>query len=220
MNQRARLYAAGAAGILAFVLAQTFQEIAYALWIPASHGPADDLRIMLLTVDRVRALAILATILGLLVPYAALAIDRFRGAPLSSVLGLIFVAMFVVAEVLPRSIELFVFARGGASVDQWVQFQQIEHGWYFVIMSAYLLASIAFAVATWRGEGRWHWLAPAAFVLNALRLVGRLASTFAGQTWLDALNGAAYYPVVLVVNGALFAWFVLEAANSRTPSPP
>jgi hypothetical protein len=220
MNQRTRLFVAGAAGILAFVLAQTFQEIAYAFWIPASHGPADDLRIMLLAVDRVRAFAILATIVGLLVPYAALAIDRFRIAPLASVLGLVFVAMFVIAETLPRSIELFVFARGGASPDQWVVVQAIEHGWYFVIMIAYLLASVAFAVATWRGVGRWSWLAPGAFALNALRLVGRLASTFAGQTWLDALNGAAYYPVVLVVNGALFAWFVLEAVNSRTPSPP
>jgi hypothetical protein len=220
MNQRARIYAAGAAGILAFILAQTFQELAYALWIPASRGAADDLRIMLLPIDRARALAILLTIIGLLVPYTALAIDRFKRAPLASVLGLIFIAVFVIAEIFPRSIELFVFARPGASLDHWIVVQEIEHGWFFVTLSAYFLASVAFAVATWRDTMRWHWLAPAAFTLNGVRLIGRMASMFAGQSWLDPLNGAAYYPVVLVVNAALFAWFVLQAVSSPTPSPP
>jgi hypothetical protein len=205
-------YRAGAAGILAFVLAQTFQELAYAFWIPASHGPADDLRIMHLPVDQLRAFLILATIIGLLIPYTALAINRFHKAPMASVLGLIGATVFVVAEALPRSIELFAIT----NVDQLVMVQQIEHGWFFVTLTSYLLASVAWTVATWNDEPMWHWLAPAAFIINALRLTGRIASGFAGQTWLDALNGRAYYPAVLVVNGCLVAWFILQAMASRT----
>jgi len=155
---------------------------------------------------------ILATIVGLLIPYTALAINRFRVAPMTSVLGLIGVTVFVIAEAFPRSIDLFAVD----SVDRLATVRQIEHGWFFVTMTSYLLASIAWAVATWRDEARWHWLAPAAFAINALRLTGRIASTFAGQTWLDALNDQAYYPAVLVVNGLLFAWFVLQA-RATTP---
>lgn len=36
-----------------------------------------------------------------------------------------------------------------------------------------------------------------------------------GQTWLASLNDSAYYPAVLVVNGLLLAWFILEAKRSR-----
>jgi hypothetical protein len=89
--------------------------------------------------------------------------------------------------------------------------QQIEHGWFFVTMSSYLLGSVAFAVATWRNDTPWRWLAPAGFLLNALRLTGRIASTFGGQTWLASLNDSAYYPAVVVVNTLLLAWFILEA---------
>ncbi len=211
LGETSRRYATGAAGILAFILAQTFQELAYRFWIPVSHGPSDDFRIMQLPVDKIRAALILATIIGLLLPYTALAINRFRSAPMSSVLGLIGVVVFVVAEAFPRSIELFAVT----SVDRLVTVQQIEHGWFFVTLTSYLLASIAWAVATWRDEARWHWLAPTAFGLNALRLVGRIASTFGGSTRLEALNDQAYYPAVLIINGLLFAWFVLQARRDR-----
>jgi hypothetical protein len=210
-DDEARRYTAGAGGLLAFILAQTFQELAYRFWIPASHGPADDLRIIQLPIDRIRALLILATIVGLLIPYVALAINRFRAAPMASMLGLIGIVVFVIAEAFPRSIDLFV----ATDVDRYTMRLAIEHGWFFVTMISYLLASVAWAVATWRDEPRWHWLAPGAFALNALRLVGRIASTFGGLTWLDALNAQAYYPAVLVVNGMLVAWFVLQARAAR-----
>jgi hypothetical protein len=169
------MYTAGAVGILAFVVAQTFQEFAHWPWIPY---------------------AILGTIIWLLVPYTALAITRFRETPMAAVLGLIFFTIFVISEWVARSV------------------QQVDPGWHFLTMSSFLLASIAFAVATWRDREPWHWLAPAAFALNALRLTGRIASTFGGVTWLEALNDSAYYPFVLAVNGPLLAWFVLKARSS------
>jgi len=170
------MYTAGAVGILAFLVAQTFQEFAHWAWIP---------------------FAILATIIWLLVPYTALAITRFQQTPMAAVLGLICFIVFVLSEWVARNVH------------------DIDPGWHFVTMSSFLLASIAFAVATWRDTERWHWLAPAAFALNALRLSGRIASTFGGVTWLEPLNDSAYYPFVLAVNGPLLAWFVLKARASR-----
>lgn len=142
--------------------------------------------------------AILGTIVWLLVPYTALAITRFPKTPMAAVIGFVFFGFFVLTEAVARSTELFA-----APTDL--------RGWHFVTMTSYLLASVSFAVATWRDEPRWHWLAPAALILNALRLCGRIASTFGGATWLDPLNDWAYYPFVLAVNGPLLAWFVLKA---------
>jgi hypothetical protein len=219
-----RLYMAAAMCVLLFVLGQAFQEIAYAAWIPASHGPADDLRIALLPVDRVRALILMATILGLLVSFVAIALGRFAVAPVASVFGLLFGTLFVVFEISTRSIEFFVVDQLWApafqaavspperdailrNVTLWTD---IVHGWYFPLLVSYLLASCAFAVSTWAPRRPWSWLAPAAFVLNALRLVGRLASTFGGQVWLDGFNDRWYFPAVLVINLLLLAWLVVE----------
>ena len=67
----------------------------------------------------------------------------------------------------------------------------------------------------------WYRLATLAFVLNALRLLGRLLSTFAGQAWLSGLNDRFYFPAVLVINAMLALWFVRLAkddASKRTTS--
>jgi hypothetical protein len=86
-------------------------------------------------------------------------------------------------------------------------------------MLAHLLASICFLIATWRGVGRWSWLAPAAFGLNALRLLGRLLSTFAGQSWLDAFNGMPLHFILVVpINGMLAAWFFWLATERSLES--
>jgi hypothetical protein len=145
--------------------------------------------------------AILGTIVWLLVPYTALAITRFSQTPMAAVMGMIFFTFFVLSEAVARGTELF-----GAATDL--------RGWHFVTMTSYLLASVSFGVATWRDEARWHWLAPAAFAVNVLRLSGRIASTFGGVTALDALNDSAYYAFVLAVNGPLFIWFYLKSRST------
>ena len=49
-------------------------------------------------------------------------------------------------------------------------------------------------------------LATTAFTLNALRLLGRILSTFAGQTWPSGLDDKFYFPAVFVINALLVAW--------------
>jgi len=212
--------------VLAFILAQTFQEVAYRFSIPASHGPVDDLRAYLLKVDQARAAMVGGTILLLLVPYIVIAFRYIKTSPVTAVLGLIFGVAFVEFEITQRSIDFFVIG------DQWAhQFQnasgiereiilnrfalwnEMAVGWTFPLRLSALLASCCFLAATLTdsGKGVWHLLAPVAFALNALRLLGRLLSTFAGQTWLDGFNGRFYFPTVFVINSLLALWFFHHA---------
>ncbi len=199
------------------VAAQTFQALAYWFCIPASQGPQDDLHIYLVPIDKVRAILIMGTIVVLLVPFVVIALRYFKVAPLASVLGVIFGAAFIGFELSHRSIDFFVigahlapqFAAASTPerdmlLQRFIVWNEMAHGWYFPLMLSYLLASCAFAVATWtdRLKGHWYYLAPIAYILNALRLLGRILSTFAGQRWLDSFNDQLYFPIVFVINGS------------------
>lgn len=94
---------------------------------------------------------------------------------------------------------------------------QMVQGWYFPLLLAHLLASVCFLIATWRMTGRWAWLAPAAFGLNAIRLLARMLNSFAGQNWLAPFNGLAlYFTLVAIINGMLAAWFFWLAQAPAT----
>ena len=63
MRQEQRRYQSAGFCILFFIAAQTFQELATRIWIPAAHGPEQELLTCLLPIDRDRALLILSSIL-------------------------------------------------------------------------------------------------------------------------------------------------------------
>jgi hypothetical protein len=216
-------YVAGGLCILLFIAAQTFQELAYLFWIPASHSPEDDLRTHLLPMDQVRAIVILGTVVLLIVPFIVITLRYFRVAPLASILGMVFGTAFIGFELAHRSMDFFVVgakwahqlsnvspgAEHEAILQRFTVWNEIVHGWYFPLMLSYLFASCSFAVATWtdKNRGGWYYLAPIANGLNALRLLGRLLSTFGGQRWLDGLNERFYFPAVLTINVLLVIWF-------------
>lgn len=228
MNSAGRRYVLAGLCVLSFIVAQTFQAFAYWFWIPTSHGPQDDLLIYLLHVDQIRALLVMGSILLLIVPYAVIALRYFKIAPLASVLGLIFGAAFIGFEISARSVDFFVvgqhrahqLATAATSADratilrQFAMWNDMMLGWTFPLRLAAFLASCTFAAATWNESGGWSRLAQVSFVLNALRLLGRLLSTFAGQRWLDPLNNTLYYPAVFVINGMLTLWFFYLARNA------
>jgi len=143
------------------------------------------------------------------------------------VLGLIFGTIFVLTELIHRSFDFFVISVRWAHEYQVTQltrdvialrydiWNQFAHAWYFPLMLSFLLASLCLATATWQRLGKWWWLAPAAFLLNALRLLGRLLSNFAGQSWLDAFNNLPlYFTMVVVINGMLAAWLFLQSEET------
>jgi hypothetical protein len=216
-------YLAATVALFFFLAAQTFQSVAFAYWIPAAQTAQENLATYLLAVDQARAALVGVTILLLIVPYLVIALRYFSRDPVFSLLGFVFGVGFIGAECTQRSIDFFlVGARWARELndssgmtreillrrfDLW---NDITAAWYFPLLLAHLLAACCFLRVTsteWR-RGGWFRLAPCAFLLNALRLAGRMLSMFAGQTWLEGFNGALYFPSVLAVNLLLIGWFL------------
>jgi hypothetical protein len=229
MKQTGGPYLLAALCVLVFILAQTFQELSFRFWIPASKTLQDDLLTHLLTADQVRALAVMGSILLLALPFTVVALRYREIAPIASTLGLIFAAAFIGFEISDRSIDFFVIGRHWAHQFQdaagperetllrrFALWNEIVEGWYFPLMLSYLLSSCLFAFAVFKDKDSWRGVATIAFSLNALRLLGRILSTFAGQTWLAGLNDSFYFPAVATINLLLFAWFLHLARCART----
>jgi len=228
MKQTSRRYALAGFCVLSFLLAQTFQEFADWLWIPKPNSPQDELLVYLLRADQVRALLVMGTLLLLIMPYVVIALRYWKVSPLASALALIFGAAFVGFEISARSVDFFVvgqrwahqLASAATSADRdailqkFAMWNDMMLGWTFPLRLSAFLASCAFAVATSNETGGWRKLALIAFVLNAIRLLGRLLSTFAGQHWLDSFNDSLYFPVVFVINSMLVLWFFLMARSA------
>jgi hypothetical protein len=226
-------YIAAGVCIAAFIAAQTFQDLAYRFWIPAARTPQDELLGYLLPFDQLRALAIMSTVVLLIVPFVVIALRYRQPAPVASALGLIFGVAFIGFETIHRSTDFFVvgriwaheFARAAnrdAILLRYARWNEMLRGWFFPQLLSYLLASCAFAVATGGDirRARWlalkipphgirwvYYLAPIAYALNALRLLGRVLSNYAGQSWLNGLNDNLYFPGVFAINTLLAIWF-------------
>src|SRR5262249_40858610 len=171
-----------------------------------------------------------STIVSLMVPFAVIASRYFKIAPVMSVVGVVFGSAFIGFEISHRSMDFFVVgmkwarefasAPGAAERDavlqRFSQWNQLIQGWFFPLMLSYLLASCAFATATWsdRHLSGWYYLAPVAYGMNALRLLGRILSTYAGQTWLDGLNNSLYFPAQFAINTLLAVWFFRLAEDT------
>lgn len=227
-------YVAGGICIAAFIVSQFFQELAYRFWIPAARTPQNELMVYLLPMDQARALAIMGTIFLLIVPFAVIALRYRETAPLASALGLIFGVAFIGFETIHRSMDFFLVGRAWAHqfaevasgpereaiLLRYAHWNEMLKGWFFPQLLSYLLASCAFTAATWRDvlRARWYYLAPIACSLNALRLLGRILSNYAGASWLHGLNENLYFPSVFVINTLLVIWFFLLASNEPNHS--
>jgi hypothetical protein len=212
--------------VLLAIGAQAFQEIAYRYWIPPSRTPQDDLAAYVLPVDRARAILVMAEIVLRVVPFVVIALRCFRAAPLAATSGLVFGIAFIGFEVSHRSLDLFMvggwatqFVHASTTAERDIILQrfalwnEMARAWYFPLMLSLFLCSCSFALALWKDNprNRWYWLASLAFSLNALRLVARLLSNFAGQKWLDGFNNSLYFPAVLIIMTLLTVWFFLMA---------
>lgn len=163
--------------------------------------------------------AILLSFFPILVAFAAVALRRVRRSPAASVLGFTFSLLFVTAEVSTRSIDLFLVSNKWATeyhsasspaIQQLIAgriqlWEQSVGAFYFVLLAGHLLASTCFAIATW-DDYRWNRIVAIAFLLNALRLTSRVAEGYLGQSWLDPVNNAVYFPTVALIFGTLTAW--------------
>jgi hypothetical protein len=202
-----------------YVVAQAIQQVSFRYGInDAAMGEVGILQ-RLLPLDQFRLAVMLISFFPILVAFAAVALRRMRSRPAASLLGFTFSFVFVTSEVSTRSIDLFLVSRKWAVEYQAAAspaVQQVIAGriqvwadsvgaFYFVLLAGHLLASACFAIATWDNH-RWNRIVAIAFIANAVRLAGRAAEGYLGQSWLDPVNNGVYFPAVALIFGALTVW--------------
>ena len=195
--------------------------------MPEPSEPVGQLGVYLLPLDRARAVVVETGILLLTVPFVVVALRYFQRRPITSVAGLIAAGIFVLLETIHRCLDLVLiggWARAFQTapelqrsqvLSRFGEWNHFSHAYYLPLLLSYFVASCCFASTTWtdRARGSPYPLAPIAYALNAVRLLGRMLSGFAGQTWLSGLAEQLYFPAVFVVNALLAAWFFWTASR-------
>lgn len=211
-----------------FLATQLFQGLCLLVLLPETDSAAEALTQRGQVLDHWRAILVLVGLLLLAVPYAVIALDRIRTAPVAASLGFTFGALFVAIELLYRGVELVrihgglapelsaaTAARRETILGEYAAWNELVAALYFPLLLAGLIASVCFALATWRGVARWHRLGSLAFSLNALRLVARLLGAYGGVSWLAPFNTLPTYLVGVVAINALLAAWLFRSASGR-----
>src|ERR1700757_964622 len=210
-----------------YVVAQIIQEFAFHHGI--SDSPVGEQAILqrLMPLDQFRLTVILLSFFPIAVAFAAVALRQVRVRPAASVLGFSFSLLFVIGEIINRSIDLFVISKQWAMQYQGTALvaakqliaEQIQvwtesfTGYYFIIRIGLLLGCLCFAIATWDRRRRWNQIIAVVFAVNAARSAGRLAEGFMGQAWLAHLNDAIYFPATVLIYGSLAVWLWKQAQD-------
>jgi hypothetical protein len=196
-----------------YVVAQIIQEFAFHHGI--SDSPVGEQAILqrLMPLDQFRLTLLLLSFFPITVAFAAVALRQARIRPAASVLGFSFSLLFVIVEIINRSIDVFVISKqwamqyqGTASVaakqliaERIQVWGESFTGYYFIIRIGLLLGCLCFAIATWDRRRRWNQFIAVVFAANAARSAGRLAEGFMGQAWLAPLNDAIYFPATVLI---------------------
>ena len=208
-----------------YVVAQIIQEFGFHHGI--SDSPVGEQVILqrLMPLDQFRLTVILLSFFPITVAFAAVALRQVRLRPAASVLGFSFSLLFVIGEIVNRSLDLFVISKQWAmqyqGTDPLAAKQLIAEriqawsesftGYYFIIRIGLLLGCLCFAISTWDRRQRWNQFIAMVFAANAARSAGRLAEGFMGQAWLAPVNDAIYFPATILIYGSLALWLWKQA---------
>jgi hypothetical protein len=208
-----------------YVVAQIIQEFAFHHGI--SDSPVGEQAILqrLMPLDQFRLTVILLSFFPIAVAFAAVALRQVRVRPAASVLGFSFSLLFVIGEIVNRSLDLFVISKQWAMqyqgtaplaakqlIAERIQaWSESFTGYYFIIRIGLLLGCLCFAIATWDRRQRWNQFIAIVFAANAARSAGRLAEGFMGQAWLAPVNDAIYFPATVLIYGSLALWLWKQA---------
>jgi len=215
------------AGVCAafYVLAQIVQQVTFHLGINDAAAGDQGILQRQMPLDQLRLTVILLSFFPITVAFAAVALRRAKIRPAASLLGFAFAFLFVIAEIINRSIDLFVISQRWAVEYQAATSPAVKQllaerievwnesfvGFYFVLRIGLFLGCLCFAMATWDARERWNQVVAAAFAANAARAAGRVAEGYMGQAWLAPVNDAIYFPASVVIYGTLAAWLWRQA---------
>ena len=215
---RAILCRLGAVFAVLNIAIQSFQNIAYRM-IPEDASGAAAIAVRALPLDRARAIAVLLSIPLLFIIFSATVLDRVRRAPGAALIGFAASLFYVMFELSYRSIDFFYISIRTVHAYQIAELDTVKQAliarvseWdalvstiYFPLVLVGMTANAAFAISL-RGERGWiARVGFAGWTINAVRLLPRVLG-FVGVTWLEPLNAAIYFPVVLVTNSLFAVW--------------
>jgi hypothetical protein len=212
-----------------YVAAQVIQQVAFHSGINDSASGEQGILQRLMPLDQIRLTALLLSFFAITVAFGAVALRRARIRPAASLLGFAFSFLFVIAEIINRSIDLFVISRRRAvefqaagslaakqSLADRIQiWEQSFAGFYFVLRMGLLLGCVCFAISTWDKRERWNQIVAIAFAANAARITGRLVEGFMGQSWLGPVNDVIYFPASVLIYGTVAAWLWKQSLEVR-----
>jgi hypothetical protein len=225
----ANFYRFAAVCCACYVTAQTVQEITFHYGINDGASGEQAILQRLEPLDRFRLTVILLSFFPIVVAFGAVALRRANLRPAASLLGFTFSCLFVIGEVINRSIDLFVISRRWAAeyqaagslaakqslADRIQIWDETFGGFYFVLRMGLFLGCLCFAIAAWDARQRWNQLVAIAFAANAVRVAGRLAEGYLGQAWLEPVNNAVYFPLTVLIYGTLAAWLWRQAREAE-----
>lgn len=226
-NSSANFYRFAAVCCAYYVVAQIIQEITFHYGINDSAAGEQGILQRQMPLDQLRLTVILLSFFAITVAFGAVALRHAKIRPAASLLGFAFAFLFVIGEIINRSIDLFVISQrwaveyqAAASVAaKQVLAERIQvwsetfGGYYFVLRMGLFLGCLCFAIATWDGSKRWNQIVAVAFAANAVRAAGRLAEGYMGQAWLGPVNDAIYFPASVLIYGTLAAWLWRQARD-------
>jgi hypothetical protein len=226
-NSSANFYRLAAVCGAFYVVAQVVQEITFHYGINDSAAGEQAILQRLMRLDQFRLTVLLLSFFAITIAFGAVALRRARMQPAASLLGFAFTFVFVIAEILNRSIDLFVISQRWAAeyqatasaaakqvlADRIEVWSESFGGYYFVLRMGLFLGCLCFAVATWDTSKRWNQIVAIAFAANAARVGGRIAEGFLGQAWLAPVNDAVYFPASVLIYGTLAVWLWRQASE-------
>jgi hypothetical protein len=215
-------YRLAAACCVYYVAAQLLQEIVLHLGVNDFATGEAEIFQRLSSLDQLRAAALLLgfTLIPVAVAYAGAALRRYHLRPAPSLLGFAFSVVFVASEAGVRSIDLFLVSKKWSAAYQAAADERVRAAiagqiqtwddtvgaFYYALLGAHLLSSLCFALATWDRDSWWNRVVALGFAATTIECASRLTEGYLGQTWLAAMNYAAYFPIVLFNFGTLAVW--------------
>lgn len=138
-----------------FLATQLFQGLCLLVLLPGTESPAEALAQRGQILDHWRAILVLVGLLLLAAPYAVIALDRIRVAPVSATLGFAFGALYLAIELVYRGVELVqvhwglapeLLATGAtrreAILGEYAAWNELVAALYFPLLLAGLIASV------------------------------------------------------------------------------
>ena len=169
-----------------------------------------------------RRWVVLLSMFFVIVAFGGIAARMYAKAPALAVFGFCSGFLFVLTEMLWRSLDLFAVQRvwmaqyaheTDVAVTTALQvlinsFYSGVDALYFVLQVGHALASLLFGIAIWSGVLLDQAISAALFV-NVLRLILRLLEMQGNQRWLATFNHRVYAPVVTVTYAIIGVWLWL-----------